>query len=1598
MKKILILKLVLFTIILWSFYLFFNQAFAKINNSQSIYNWVLNNQKLSNLNSNIKFDWILIKYNDSKISKSTLNSVLESNWLEVKDWISNKNISLLKLKDNNVSYEKTLNNLRKDSRFDIVQPNFVYEIQSLDSNDTYNNNLWGLFNYWQEINSQVWISWSDISFDKAVKIYSWVTSWINTWVIVAVLDTWVAYNHPDLINQMWNWNNCKDENWNYLGWCIHWYDFADNDKNPAWETSSHWTHVAWTIWAQMNNWNWIIWVNPNAKIMSVRMWNNTFTTLAIIKSIDFANQNWAKIINASYGWGGWYYVDTLQYYAIKRFTDNWWIFVAAAWNNWTNNDTLSTRFFPASFWITNYLNESWYLTWNYDILWTTLTWITNLISVAAIDNRDLKASFTNYWSSTVNISAPWVSIYSTIIWKINIFSQIFPWPAIDMVTGWVNNNWWFSWGYLWPDISYPYSTWSNTFIEKQVDISSAKAPTLDFSLWCDAWSELPWLDDYSTDYLQLSFSTWWAYTEYAKYNYTSNNLLYFYLWGYYNNLSILLNDYKSSNFKFRFTWHTDDVIDTEKWCYIYSELKVNWADNWEQNSYNYLNGTSMASPHVSWLVSYLWSYKPNLPALDIKNAILDNWDNIASMTWITTTWKRINAYSSLLSLLEVWNITNFKSYNDVNKLSEILSGSYTNSTNPYFEWQDDVLIWSLSWYIFEVIDNSGTVINSSSSKDKYYSGFTNPTDWVYNFSLYEELINWKTWSTLSINNVTFDFTNPDNITNLTYQSILTWSLALNYSISWSWNIIDSWSIVSITFSWSNLSKSYSWILLWDNFTKNWINLSDITDWNIYIEVNLIDNAWNSSDTNTGIIQKETDSPTWSITFSSGSYINNLNTNILLTTSESWTYVLSWTGILWTLTWSISSSKNHNITLTWSNWIKTINYQITDLYWNVSPVYTANVNYDNISPVFSSLSHHNLQNLYTSSVTLTWVISDTNLSSTLLVNWISTTLSSTWFFSKSITLIPWLNSITISNSDLAWNNTSTWFNLIRVWNAPRVESHISGTGTITFDITNEFAWTSFLVYWTGTLTNILTWAISTGSIINIPFSDEETTYYYRAYSRISWYDSLYSDTWSITTPKNITIWDFTWSLTVTWSLNILDSTGTWVNFVWTWTLRLYSNSGSSFIDIPKFWMTISSLSWSWDWIIEAPHLTNSSWNLSSTWYVRINDLTYKIWSNNDSLLFSWWKVSVSLNVWDFYNGKIFKVYLSEDKQATFIYVSDCIVANWMCSFETDRFSEFTLLEPSTTDSTPNSFTLNSVVNAEMSTSYTSNIITITWMNTMTWITTSIWSLIINWIDIWLSWSVNSWSTVAVKLTSSPSYNTLVNASINVGWYSTTFSVTTKQQSTWWWGWGWGWGWGSSTLPVKTTIVLSSSWTTSSWTQIVDTTNILTWTIVPTTLIDYNKLLNTSKNLILKKKNWKEFITAFDRKVAKMSVKEIESIINTLSKINKNKYPPELITYLDSRLHIELEKNYSSDNKIETGSNHDTYISQLIIYKTKLSKTEKWKAQIKSVDKLINKQSKAKLEVLYKNILVIKSKINNKTNYKYSDIINYIEASIALKLWK
>ncbi len=330
-------------------------------------------------------DEVLIKYS-AGISTTQTNSVAQANGVAaVIPFQTGPATSAMsrwarvKLKPG-MSVEQAMAQFGNDANIELVEPNYVVSIK-LTPNDPSYSSLWGLHNIGQTGGTQD----ADIDAPEA-----WDTNTGSSSVIVAVIDSGVDYNHPDLAANMWTntgeiaGNSIDDDGNGYVD-DIYGYDFVSNDGDPM-DDNSHGTHVAGTIAAVGNNGVGVVGVAWNAQIMAVKFLNaagSGFTSDAV-SSVLYAANNGAAIMNNSWGGGG--YSQALQD-AITTANSTNSLFVAAAGNNGLDNDIFPN--YPS-----NYSGP-------------------HIIAVAATDDSDAIAFFSNYGATTVHLGAPGVSIFST---------------------------------------------------------------------------------------------------------------------------------------------------------------------------------------------------------------------------------------------------------------------------------------------------------------------------------------------------------------------------------------------------------------------------------------------------------------------------------------------------------------------------------------------------------------------------------------------------------------------------------------------------------------------------------------------------------------------------------------------------------------------------------------------------------------------------------------------------------------------------------------------------------------------------------------------------------------------------------------------------------------------------------------------------------------------------------------------------------------------------------------------------------------------------------------------------------------------------------
>ena len=586
---------------------------------------------------------ILVQYKSNRINLETSSgrmaelSFISSKSLEKKEDIRKNNISVLRIKDNK-SVEQKIAELKNDPNVEYAQPNFQYYPREINTNDPYKDFLWGLDNFGQLVNGVTGVSDADINAPEAWLLFENSTT---TSPIIAIIDSGVAYNHPDLSGNMWDGSSCLDENGNIMGGCNHGYDYEDNDTIPLPTSDSHGTHIAGTIAALKNNAKGIIGVSPTAKIMAIK---SRLTTDEIVKGIAFAENNGAKIINASWGLYGTSseFYDYSLYNAIDNFSG---LFVVAAGNKGYDHDDGidGHKSYPDGFKIDTSLGAG----------------LDNIIVVAATDQSDTLATFSDYGATSVDVGAPGKNIYSSTA-NSDIFSENFEVGPYNVVKdGFTTSNW--SVGHdessmvAYSDKNVPYDSSAHTWIESvdTIDLLSGNTTgaTMNFTIWCDTPSSATFDDYILTTY--YSNGSWYGPQKYDEdrilldggYSWTDSGYV-----GYYKNYTEDISSILSSDFRFGFDWITDSSIDNNLGCTI-DDITITKYTDGSDEQYGFNDGTSMAAPHVAGLAALVWGYKPELSYLDVKGIILDTGDVLGSLDDKTVTGKRINAENALSSII-----------------------------------------------------------------------------------------------------------------------------------------------------------------------------------------------------------------------------------------------------------------------------------------------------------------------------------------------------------------------------------------------------------------------------------------------------------------------------------------------------------------------------------------------------------------------------------------------------------------------------------------------------------------------------------------------------------------------------------------------------------------------------------------------------------------------------------------------------------------------------------------------------------------------------------------------------------------------------------
>ena len=238
------------------------------------------------------------------------------------------------------------------------------------------------------------------------------TSWENGYagvpeVVVAVIDTGIQINHPDLSDNIWvnieesnGTAGVDDDNNGFIDDMNGWDFVHENSSLFDVGESSHGTHVAGIIAATTNNSIGVAGIAHQTTVLPIKaLTKDGGQTVDVIEAIDYVTmlrtEKNVNIVAINASWGSSLSSRALLA-AIKRAGDAGILFVSAAGNS--ARDLNLRRFFPAS----------------YDCRTSIRDWDCNIAVSATARSGEISSSYSNYGVNAVEIAAPGSGILSTI--------------------------------------------------------------------------------------------------------------------------------------------------------------------------------------------------------------------------------------------------------------------------------------------------------------------------------------------------------------------------------------------------------------------------------------------------------------------------------------------------------------------------------------------------------------------------------------------------------------------------------------------------------------------------------------------------------------------------------------------------------------------------------------------------------------------------------------------------------------------------------------------------------------------------------------------------------------------------------------------------------------------------------------------------------------------------------------------------------------------------------------------------------------------------------------------------------------------------------
>ena len=502
-----------------------------------------------------------------------------------------------------------------------AEPNYYFHLTATP-NDPRFGDLWGLHNTGQAVDgAPAGLPDADIDAPDA-----WDVTTGSSGVTVAVIDSGVAYDHPDLAPNMWvnqgesgggrEANGLDDDADGFVDDWRGW-DWVQDDNDPR-DFNGHGTHVAGTIGARGNDGSGVAGINWQTRLMSLRVLDasGSGSTADLVSAYAYAGANGARVANVSIG-GGAFSQAALD--AINGAPNT--LFVVAAGNGGSdgigdNNDV--SPVYPC----------------NYNAA--------NLVCVAAANSSDNLASFSNYGQTSVDLAAPGVDILSTQpAYGAPTLSEGFESDiAQTWTTGGVNNSWARTnaasksgSSSLADSPGANYLNNSNSYVRSpSINLSGRSGCRLEYQLRLDV--------ERGFDFFYVEAST--------------NGTTWTTVDGYSGSTAFLFLPAESDFSAFdgqasvflRFRLESDATV-TDDGAYVDDVAVRCLSSTFTSSNFAFFNGTSMASPHAAGVAALVLANTPNASTAQIRQRLLAGVDPKPALAGKTVTGGRLNALGAI---------------------------------------------------------------------------------------------------------------------------------------------------------------------------------------------------------------------------------------------------------------------------------------------------------------------------------------------------------------------------------------------------------------------------------------------------------------------------------------------------------------------------------------------------------------------------------------------------------------------------------------------------------------------------------------------------------------------------------------------------------------------------------------------------------------------------------------------------------------------------------------------------------------------------------------------------------------------------------------